>query len=149
MQRVVISVCFATAALDQASKHLAQRLLISGRPHAVIDGLLYLTYVRNPGIAFGLIPNRPLLITGVGILGLFLLLSGSSRLLRGDSPALIGAGLAAGGALGNIADRLRFGEVIDFIDFRVWPVFNLADVAIVCGAALIGLRILRASKENE
>jgi signal peptidase II len=65
------------------------------------------------------------------------------RLAAGRVLVKTGLGLVIGGALGNLVDRLRYGMVVDFLDFRVWPVFNLADSAIVAGAFLLAWEILK------
>lgn len=101
------------------------------------SGLLRLTYVINTGSAFGLFPNQTVFLilasfVGIGVLLLFY------RTHSFDSPLLYASlGLQLGGAVGNLVDRLRLGYVVDFIDVGAWPVFNLADSAIVVG--LIGL----------
>ena len=110
------------------------------------DGFFRLTYVTNTGAAFGLFPDQaiPLTLTAaVGVIALLL----HYRWGISDSLWLKSSlGLQLGGALGNLIDRLRFGHVIDFLDFRVWPVFNLADSAIVVGAIVLIYFLLFASK---
>ena len=73
----------------------------------------------------------------------------SYRYIKTGGPLLrYGLSLVVGGALGNLTDRLRYGEVVDFLDFRIWPVFNLADVAIVIGAGLLILELI-TTKSSE
>lgn len=134
----------AVLVLDQASKWLVLTRLTPGEGVEVIPGLFRLTLTRNAGAAFGLLPHRAGLLVAVAVL----LLAGvlyhlwRSKGVRG--PVAVGLGLALGGAGGNLVDRLRWGAVVDFLDFRVWPVFNLADVALVVGGALLVWDALRA-----
>jgi signal peptidase II len=92
--------------------------------------------VDNAGIGFGLIRDRRALVLlwSFALLGTILLIQ-QTAFFRGLAPQ-IGLGVALGGATSNLLDKLRRGAVIDFIDLRLWPVFNLADVAIVCGVVI-------------
>ncbi len=113
-----------------------------GESLAVIPGVFHLTRVENTGAAFGFLSGS------VGLLVLFSLVCVAFLfkfvLSRGTPPYLAAVfSLVLGGALGNLYDRLRFGHVVDYLDFRVWPVFNLADVAITAGAALAVLYLLK------
>ena len=102
----------------------------------LLPGVLHLTYVQNTGAAFGLFR---------GCAGLFIALAVviagwvSVELSQRPHPTLgrVGLSLILGGAVGNLIDRARLGSVIDFIDLRVWPVFNLADSAITIGVGLL------------
>ncbi len=138
--RAIFWTVFVTA-LDQLSKLLAVQFLQPHRPVAVIDGLFRLTLIKNPGGAFGILSDNGSFITlitatvGLATLGVLLFVELRSSYVK------VGLILIAGGALGNLIDRLRFGHVIDFLDFRVWPVFNLADTAIVLGTALVVLAL--------
>jgi len=134
-----------TVAYDQVSKALAAHLLASGRPVPILGTLLDLQLTRNPGGAFGLFPNSPLLFLALTalIVGAVLVLGVRS----GQAP--IPLGLVAGGGLGNLIDRVvrapghLQGRVVDFIHFRYWPTFNLADSSIVVGVGLLLLLELR------
>lgn len=123
--------------LDRATKiWVVQTLpLWSSRP--LLGKWLYITHVRNTGAAFGLFGGQAVPLAFVS-LGLFLILF----LLRSQLPALGTSGKLAlamiiGGAVGNLYDRLKFGYVIDFLDLKFWPVFNVADSAVVVGAILL------------
>jgi signal peptidase II len=121
---------------DQFSKMIVQKFLTEGTTIPVWPPFFYLTHVHNPGIAFGLFPNQGTLLA-VMVVMLIIAAAAAYFLLAQSRPLTkVGLGLLLGGALGNIIDRIRIGQVIDFLDFRFWPVFNLADVAIVCGALL-------------
>ena len=107
---------------------------------------LSLTHVHNRGIAFSLLGSVSwLLPAGIALTLLFMLFYNRARWTRGviARPALA---LLAGGAVGNLIDRLRVGAVIDYVDLSVWPVFNLADVAVTLGAGLLVLTVLRPDR---
>jgi len=130
-------------ALDQLSKLLVIKLLGPYRSLSLIDDFLRITLTKNTGGAFGILQSKGLLVTvitvaiSLALLSLLLFVHMRSIYLK------IGLSLIAGGAVGNLIDRLRLGYVVDFLDFRIWPVFNLADVAIVFGTVLILLNLLR------
>ncbi len=130
-------------ALDQFSKWLALARLVPGEPVDVVPGVLRLTLTRNPGAAFGLFADRTTLLVAVAAALLAAILYLLWRERRPSAPVAAGLGLALGGAAGNLVDRLRWGAVVDFLDLRVWPVFNLADVALVLGGALLAWEALR------
>lgn len=103
----------------------------------VIKGMLHLTYVENTGVAFGLMRNqRPFLIL-VGIIVCALIIIFYKKSVNKEVMLRIALALILGGSFGNLFDRIFYGHVIDYIDFRVFPVFNLADISINIGIALI------------
>ncbi len=134
-------------ALDQGTKALVEHHLVAGQDVDVI-GPLGLTLSHNRGIAFGL--------AGGGGIGLVLLTLVALTLVgivfsRGPGrPGMwIAVGLVAGGALGNLIDRLRTGAVTDYIDLPHWPPFNVADMAIVGGIVLLALAYLREEEGDD
>ena len=138
--------------IDQLSKFLALQYLSSQTSVPLISGVLDLTLVRNPGVAFGLFSGyAPALFTVITVSLVFLfLLANRSHGASAQGTSSVdrwALSLILGGAIGNWIDRLRFAAVIDFIDFRVWPVFNLADTAITIGVGLYFVRVL-FSKEK-
>jgi signal peptidase II len=127
-------------ALDQLTKVVVDSLLPEGSSHAIIPGLVLLTHIRNPGTAFGLMRGSGPLLTAITVAAVIFIISYWFTIRRQEAPSwLLSLGLALplGGAAGNLVDRVRLGHVIDFIDFRVWPVFNVADTAITIGACLV------------
>ncbi len=135
-------------ALDQITKAIAVAALDDGRSVRAIDGIMHWTLQRNPGAAFGIFRRAPALFTVLAIVIATAIVIAAPRVR--DRLNGVALGLILGGALGNLGDRLFRppgpfrGRVIDFIDFRVWPSFNLADAAVVIGAALLALASLRA-----
>lgn len=133
----IVILITGVVAIDQALKALVIRTLPLGATIALLPGVLSLTHVHNPGVAFSLLPQVPALVPAAIVVALlFFLFYKDARWAR--YPLMRRAlALLAGGAVGNLIDRVRLGAVIDFIDLRVWPVFNLADIAVTTGAALL------------
>jgi signal peptidase II len=146
-QRARLALCLfgvagAAFALDRLSKAWVESTLAHRGPIDVIPGVLRLTYTTNSGGAFGLGRSAPWLFAAATILVSIAIVVASFRLPR--LGVAIALGMILGGALGNLADRALHGpglsgHVTDFIDFRIWPVFNLADSAIVIGAVLLAI----------
>lgn len=124
--------------LDQLSKFLITSNLKHGETIPIIENILHITYVRNDGGAFSLLAGKPLffiivnivVITGILI---FIFLRPEENKILLTSLAMI----ASGGIGNNLIDRVRYGYVIDFIDFRIFPVFNIADILITVGAFVL------------
>jgi signal peptidase II len=137
--------------LDQISKQLVLHALDLHEKVAVIPGFFDLVHVRNRGMAFGLL-NRPevdltfyvLVATTIGVV--LLMLFWFTRIEREDGRVLFCLSLIIGGAVGNLIDRLRFKEVVDFLDFYIgayhWPAFNVADSAITVGALWLAVHVV-------
>ena len=141
---------YATAAgvyaVDRLTKVLAEAHLQGRPPIEVIPGVFQLRFTTNPGGAFGLFGGLTWLFVTVSIVVVVAVVL-ASRNLPATAPA-VGLGLILGGAVGNLTDRLIrgsgfSGEVVDFLDFRVWPVFNVADSALVTGAVILVIAGLR------
>lgn len=136
-QRRALAVLGTVIVADQATKLLLALRIPLGSSVPVIPGWLSFTHVHNRGIAFSLLGGIPLLVPAVIALTLlFILFYNKSR--RSRHPLTQAAlALVSGGAIGNLIDRVRVGAVVDFIDIHVWPVFNMADLAVSAGAALL------------
>lgn len=123
---------------DQLTKILALNKLPLGTSTPVIKNVFHLTLVKNSGSAFGLFRDSTTIFIIITIVAVtFILRYLFFKKGHLDIKVRIALFLILAGALGNLMDRLRFGYVIDFLDFRVWPVFNIADSAITIGAILI------------
>jgi signal peptidase II len=145
-----LAVCVLFA--DQLTKYAVERFTANGSLRVVIPGLLNLVHANNPGVAFGILSDTqapwraPLLIVfSLGIMCLIGWLLVSDR--AGGSLGQYGLVLILGGAAGNLLDRISRRSVTDFIDFHIgthhWYTFNIADSAIVIGAGLVILELLR------
>ena len=128
------------AAADQLTKALICPGLVTGGPRSVIPGLIGFEYVRNTGMAWGLLKNARVFLIVFSILASIAMIWLMIKLVK-NAPrgVIIGFALVLGGAVGNIIDRIALGYVRDFIAFEFieFPVFNVADVAVTLGAALI------------
>lgn len=136
---------------DRITKVLAERSLQDG-PVELIPGVLDLRYTTNPGGAFGLFGGIPWLFASISAIVIVAIVIASRRLPAPSSA--VGLGLVLGGAVGNMVDRaIRgpafSGEVVDFIDLQVWPIFNLADSAIMIGAGTLLVAGLRRDQGRD
>lgn len=122
--------------LDRLTKTWTQRSLGPGESLPLIRDILHLTYIENTGAAFGLLRGSGMFLTIFSALSVLAL---SVYLWRRGERGWAAAGwlLVLAGAAGNLYDRVRYGYVVDMIDLRIWPVFNVADVAITTGVALV------------
>lgn len=135
--------------LDRLTKNFFSGFLDLNESIAVIRNFFHFTLVHNTGIAFGFFKDQgivfiiiPMILTGLLIYNIYYYRH-SPTLSR---TYIVAFSLILGGAIGNLIDRVSLGYVIDFIDFRIWPVFNVADSAITIGAAIILLRCIPESK---
>lgn len=123
--------------IDQWSKQYIQGQLLPGMSIPVVDGIFHITYVLNPGAAFGILENQRMLFIAIALLMLGLTAYFLKHIPEPFRLIRLGLSLLAGGAIGNVIDRVQTGHVVDFLDFRIWPVFNVADIAIVTGVGCV------------
>jgi signal peptidase II len=132
--------CGLVLIADQAAKALIEANLVPGEQVDVL-GPLELTLAHNRGVAFGLASGGGVLLVALTVAALVFV-----GVLFARDPARPGMwvaiGLLSGGALGNLVDRVRAGEVTDYIDLLSWPPFNLADVAVTLGVVVLALSYL-------
>lgn len=148
----MFAVAAAVLLLDQLSKAAVMHNLqpeVPWNPIVPLQHIFSLTYVTNTGTAFGLFPGLGNLLVFidlaivVGLLIFYRSFATSHWLMK------ISLGMQLGGAMGNVIDRLRFGRVIDFLDFKFWPVFNVADSCIVVGVLILAILVLRTTPEEQ
>jgi signal peptidase II len=155
----VALIAFAVALfLDVLTKYLVNANLTYSDRIPVIEGFFYLTHVRNTGAAFGLFHDSPAVLRltffiGISTCAIALIIQFLRKLAPGDRLSALALGLILGGAVGNLIDRIRLGEVVDFLHFDLWggyswPDFNVADSAIVVGVALLALELLASEGEE-
>jgi signal peptidase II len=149
--KVFLTTAVGVVLLDQVSKAAVSASLKMHEIRPVIHGLLNLTRVHNTGAAFGLLAGqasgwRTIFFLGVSLLAIGVILWMVFRLPQDRKVELLALSLIFGGALGNVIDRARLGEVIDFIDVYYrsyhWPAFNVADSAITIGVMLLIYRLV-------
>ncbi len=138
---------------DQLSKAWIKTNLASGE--SLLDtGFFRITHVHNTGAAFGIFQDHSLMLTIIGIIGVIAILI-CSRFSSSSVPVLrswlgrIALGLVLGGTVGNLIDRLHQGYVTDFIDFRFWPAFNVADAAVTVGVIILACSLLRLALSSK
>jgi len=150
---ILFAVAAVIVALDQVTKALVVSNLREGESRRVIGGVMSWTLQRNPGSAFGLFRHFPVLFTVLAALIALAIVVGAPRVQ--DRLTGVALGLVLGGAIGNLVDRIARppgafrGRVIDFIDFHWWPVFNVADSAVVIGALLLLISSYRAERRTK
>jgi signal peptidase II len=136
---------------DQITKYFIDSSMSVGDSFPVIQGLFNITYVRNPGAAFGIFSKSPEVFRTVFLIvvtsaAMILILYYIRMNRERGIPLNLALSMIFGGAIGNLIDRIRFGEVIDFLDFYIgshhWPAYNLADSAISTGAVLLLLSMI-------
>jgi len=138
------ALCGAVLVIDQAIKAFVEGELVPGEQVDLL-GPLGLTLSHNEGVAFGLAGGSVLPLVAFAVVALAFV--GLLLARNAGVPGIwVAVGLVAGGALGNLADRLRAGEVTDYIEVGSWPPFNLADVAITLGVAAFALIFLREDR---
>lgn len=136
--------------IDQLSKYYIQLNFPLGASLPVVPGLFHITYILNPGAAFGILENQRVFFIIIAIIMIGTIVYVYPRLPQGLPLLTAGIGLLVGGTIGNVIDRIQTGHVVDFFDFRVWPVFNIADIAICVGvAAIIYTMLIMSYKEDE
>jgi len=145
----ILLLAVVVVVLDQLAKYYIQARMVPGMSIPVIDGVFDITYVLNPGAAFGILEHQTAFFLVVALIMIVAICYYYPRIPPGYRLLRIGIGLQVGGAAGNVIDRVKTGYVVDFLDFRVWPVFNIADMAIVTGVALIIYNTLYLSGKKD
>ena len=137
-----VIVALLVVIFDQLTKYYVVENFYLGESVPVIENIFHWTYILNPGAAFGMLEGSRwfFVVIAVGVLGGIWYMK--DEINEGGWMMQYGAALFGGGAIGNLIDRARSGLVIDFFDFRIWPVFNVADIAMCVGVAMILWKVL-------
>ncbi|MBI2885180.1 MAG: signal peptidase II [Candidatus Omnitrophica bacterium] len=139
-------VAAAIGIVDQLTKAAVRAAFQPSESRPIIEGVFHFTYVQNTGSAFGLFRGAvPWLIAVSVLVGWWVVVELRRPSARSLTLTTLAWALVLGGAAGNLLDRVRWGYVVDFVDLRVWPVFNVADSAITVG---VGLLLWRAFREK-
>ncbi|MCT4621370.1 MAG: signal peptidase II [Marinisporobacter sp.] len=128
--------------IDQISKWIIQSKFLVNESIPIIENIFHFTYVQNFGAAFGILKHQKIFFVVMTILvigGIVVFLKKQKNLHKLVPYSL---SLIVGGAIGNLIDRVRLGYVVDYFDFRIWPVFNIADISIVIGAVLLSYYLI-------
>ncbi len=154
---VLLVFCIGVLLLDQWTKSLVVRELPLYQRVEVIRGFFNLTHVRNTGGAFGIFGGEKgglgsILFVGVSFLAIGAVVFLFLRIKESEKTLALSFSLILSGAAGNLIDRLRYGEVVDFLDFHLmtyhWPAFNIADSAICIGIGLMALELLKGDHKK-
>ena len=133
----LVLISLAVIILDRVTKILVQSHLAEGESIPVVPGVMSLTYILNPGAAFGMLEHQRLFFILMTVAVIAVLIYFWRQDQRRSDCRPIGCSLFLGGAVGNLIDRIETGFVIDFFDFYFWPIFNVADIFICVGVGLI------------
>jgi signal peptidase II len=149
---LLILFTLALVGCDHATKAVAQTALGRRGPVAILPGLLDLHYAENRDTAFSLtrvlhFQGKGAVLAAAAVVGLCAVIFAWWRRRRASTAEQAAYALLLAGALGNALDRLRRGYVVDFIEIRHWPIFNVADIAVVAGAVLLAILAFRRSGE--
>jgi len=144
MNCVIIS--FIVLILDQLSKYLVENNLYK-KSIDIIGNVFSLTYVENYGAAWGIFSDNNWIILILTPILVILIISYLYKFSKNKLEYIAG-GLVIGGAIGNYIDRIVRGYVVDFFDFKIWPVFNIADIGIVVGCIVMVLLFIKEGKSN-
>ncbi|MBM4278777.1 MAG: signal peptidase II [Deltaproteobacteria bacterium] len=154
----VLLICFVfILALDQYTKHEAQQKIPLYHTINVIDGFFNLTHLRNTGGAFGILAGEKggigsLFFIAVKLIAIGIILYLFHKAKEHEQILSLSLSLILSGAVGNLIDRIRYGEVVDFLDFHLfsyhWPAFNIADSAITIGIGLMAFELIFHDKKR-
>lgn len=137
---LVLILCLITVMADQVAKQAVRSGFGLGQSMPILDGFFHLTYVRNTGAAWGMLHNQTAFLALLSAVVLVLMIVFRKFFITESWDQRVAFGLMLGGILGNMIDRIKFGWVTDFLDFRFFghpfPTFNIADSAICIGVAL-------------
>ena len=137
------NVAFSTALMitliDQLSKFFVRTNFQLNQSIPIINNIFHLTYIQNTGAGFGILKSQALILIFISVAVIGIILYNFDKIKNNETLLQILAGFVLGGTIGNLIDRLAYGRIIDFLDFRIWPIFNFADSFVTTG--VIGLII--------
>ncbi|MBN2831005.1 MAG: signal peptidase II [Candidatus Omnitrophica bacterium] len=142
-----VIIVLVVLALDQLSKFILNANLALNEPIPLVKGVFSLTLIHNRGAAFGIFKNQLYIFIFISVIAIALIYPMFKNNKSGKLYSL-SLSLILAGTLGNFLDRVFLGYVIDFLDFHIWPVFNVADSAITCGTLILGWLIFKPSKRH-
>lgn len=133
----VFSIALLIVLLDQLTKFLIKQNFQLNESIPIINQIFHLTYITNTGSAFGLFKGLNLFFILFSIIVIIAIFHYLKKIVKNEKLLQFSVGLLLGGTIGNLIDRLLYGAVIDFLDFRIWPVFNIADSAVTISVILL------------
>lgn len=145
---MLIAVALVVLVLDRITKLVVQHNLPLNDHVPVLGDVLWIDHTQNTGIAFSVARTHSGAVFVFDIIAILFIAYLARRAPSGEPWLRVGLGLVLGGAVGNVIDRILAGSVTDFIDFRIWPVFNVADMGITIGALIIAWRLWSGSRQQ-
>jgi len=142
-----VIIVFLVLALDQLTKFLVTKSLALQESVPLLKGVFSITLVHNRGAAFGILKNQFSFFVIVSVITV-IMIYWAIREERNSRIYTFSLSLILAGALGNLIDRVFLGYVVDFLDFHIWPVFNIADSAITIGTLILAWLLIKPHKKN-
>ena len=133
----IFSAAFIVVLLDQLTKFLIKQNFQLNQSIPILKNIFHLTYITNTGSAFGLFKGLNLFFMLFSIIVIIVIFYYLNKIVENKKLLQFSIGLLLGGTIGNLIDRIAYASVIDFIDFRIWPVFNIADAAVTISVILL------------
>lgn len=147
MYYIIIAIIFV---VDQLSKYLVLANMEHGQSLPILDGVFHLTFVKNTGAAFSNFQDQRwglIIITTIVLIVLIIFFV--KNIHKEHWSLLLATALIIGGGLGNLLDRIILGYVVDMFDFQFWPVFNIADMAVVTGCCFLILNVIWLGRKHD
>ena len=135
--------------LDQLTKYYVMNHFLLGESLPVIPNVFHLTYIINRGAAFGMLTNQRWFFLAVAFVLIIVYGFYRKRVNNGPLSLRVGTALLISGAIGNGIDRYVLHGVVDFFDFRIWPIFNIADIGICVGVVCVIYYLLTSEREEK
>lgn len=142
-------VAAAVFCLDRLAKFIVTGRMVHGQSVKIWPGVFHITYVLNDGTAFGLFKGYGAVFASFSLFVMAFIVIYILKNRNTGAALSLALGLILGGAAGNFVDRVFFGRVIDFFDFRIWPVFNMADSAITAGSIVLICKFFAQSMKTK
>jgi len=130
---IIFLISIFVVLLDQFTKYLVSRYMELSQSIPIIKNVVYFTYIRNTGAGFGILKGWNTILIFISLIIIGILFFYFDRIIK-EKQIYVPIALVLGGAVGNLINRIFLGYVIDFVDFRIWPAFNVADSCITIGA---------------
>ena len=142
-QKLFLGLAAIVLLLDQATKYIVKSSMAIGQ--SIKLGIFDITYSTNTGVAFGLMKDSATLSVFLAFIVIGAIMYWYDEI---DDKTAIPVALILGGTIGNLVDRVLHSRVIDFIDFRIWPIFNIADACLTIGVLLLVYREFTSSRKT-
>ena len=134
---LIFSIAFLIILIDQISKFIIRNSMHLSQSIPVIKNIFHITYIHNFGAGFGILQQQKLFLILISAIVVCIILFYSKKIGKKERLLQSIAGIVLGGTIGNLIDRIIYGYVIDFLDFRIWPIFNIADSAVTIGVIFL------------